>query len=175
VTVGDQAGDEMRSSIRSEAQRIEQQTETSALAQRRAAETWGWIYYLVGIPATVLAAFAGASALADYRVLAAVLALSSAVVSGLLTFLNPGAQASDHRKASARFRTIQNRAHLFADVSCSEDELPKLREEIRVLTEDWNVADEQSPHVVERIYRRAKRTVEQSRGDDGGREAAPRR
>jgi hypothetical protein len=168
---------EIRAGIKEQAERVEEQTAISAVAQRRAAEAWGWIYYVVGVPATVLAALAGASALADYKVLAAVLALSSAVVSAVLTFLNPAGQASEHRKASSRFRSIQNRARLFASVACEDGKITELRAQLAELTEDWGAADEQSPHVVERIYRAARRAVEGDRrasGEIPQLEAAPR-
>src|SRR5205085_2901503 len=100
--------DRVRAAIEAEAKLVERETGSSALAHRMATSAWRWVYLALGVPTTALAAIAGASALGHYRVVAAVFALAAAIASALLNFLNPGVQAADHRKATARYRAIEN-------------------------------------------------------------------
>ena len=100
------SGGGQRTAISDEAQRIERETATSALAQRMAADAWGWIFYSLGVPAAVLAAVAGAAALVDHKNIAAGLALAAAITSALTTFMKPGEQANEHRGASAGYRSV---------------------------------------------------------------------
>jgi hypothetical protein len=155
--------DPLREAIAEEARHVERQVACSALAQRMAANTWGWILYIVGVPTAALAAVAGASAIADNTTLAAALAIAAAVSSGVATFLNPAGLAGEHRKASTRFRAIENRARVFHEISCAgatPDE--ELAEKLSALVEEWNRADEESPHVAEVLYGRARRRSERS-------------
>src|SRR5204863_6141172 len=103
--------------VATEAKRIERETRSAALAHRMATSAWRRIYFVLGVPTTVLAAVAGASALAHYRVVAAVFALSAAVASALMTFMNPAGQVADHRKAGSRYQAIGNRARLLWQVT----------------------------------------------------------
>jgi hypothetical protein len=96
----------VRAAIEAEAKRIERESDRSALAHRMATSAWRWVYLALGVPTTALAAVAGATALANQRVLAAVFALTAAVGSALMTFLNPAVQVADHRKATGRYRAI---------------------------------------------------------------------
>ena len=146
------------------ARHIERETAISALAQRMAADRWGWIFYLLGIPSVVLAAVAGASALADHPNLAAGLALGAAVASAVTTFMKPGDQADAHRRSSSRFRSIENEARNFWEVQCagaaSTDELER---DLDALTTKWNTENEEAPHVWSRLYNRAKAQLDADR------------
>src|SRR5947208_9613057 len=102
--------DRVRAAVESEAKRIERETGRSAIAHRIATSAWRRIYFVLGVPTTVLAAVAGASALAHYRIVAAVFALAATVASALMTFTNPAAQVAEHRDASGRYRAVENRA-----------------------------------------------------------------
>jgi hypothetical protein len=123
-----------------------------------ATSAWRRIYFALGVPTTALAAVAGASALAHYRILAAVFALSAAVASALMTFTNPAGQVAEHRKARSRYQAVANRARLLWEVSCvGETGTESLRQELHELIEDWNEANEGSPPLFESLRRRAQR------------------
>jgi hypothetical protein len=153
--------DLVRAAIEAEARRIEGETDSSALAHRMATSAWRWVYLALGVPTTAFAAVAGASALADQRVLAAVLALAAAVTSALMTFLNPAVQAADHRKASSRYRAIENRARVLWSITGASDVTTEdLQAALGGLVDDWNKAIDASPPLIERFDRRARRRLE---------------
>ncbi|QKV77823.1 hypothetical protein [Amycolatopsis sp. Hca4] len=76
------------------------EADLNAFDARRSSLRWGRAYYLLGVPAVILATIAGATGLATAagRVAAAVIALVSAGLSAAATFLN----SQEQRKASGR-------------------------------------------------------------------------
>jgi hypothetical protein len=127
-----------------------------------ATSAWRWIYFALGVPTTVLAAIAGASALAHYRIVAAVFALAAAVASALMTFTNPSGQVVEHRKASSRYQAAANRARLLWEVrSVGETDTESLRQELDELIKEWNETNEGSPPLFESLRRRARRQAEE--------------
>jgi hypothetical protein len=129
-----------------------------------ATSAWRRIYFALGVPTTALAAIAGASALAHYRVVAAVFALGAAVASALMTFTNPAGQVAEHRRASSRYRAIENRARVLWEVGCASGTgTESLRQELDQLIEEWTKANEGSPPLFESLHRRARRRAEEGR------------
>jgi hypothetical protein len=123
-----------------------------------ATSAWRGIYFALGVPTTALAAIAGASALAHYRVVAAVFALGAAISSALMTFTNPAGQVAEHRRASSRYQVVANRARLLWEVSCvDETAADRLRQELDELIEEWSKTNEGSPPLFESLHRRAQR------------------
>jgi hypothetical protein len=150
--------DGVRAAIESEAKRVERETQVSALAHRMATGTWRLVYLALGVPTTALAAVAGASALADHSVLAAVFALAATAASALMNFMNPARQVADHLKASARYRAIENHARVLWEITCaSEVTTESLRKGLDQIVDAWNEAIETSPPLFERFHRRARR------------------
>jgi hypothetical protein len=123
-----------------------------------ATSAWRRIYFALGVPTTALATIAGASALAHYRVVAAVFALAAAVFSALMTFTNPAGQLAEHRRASSRYQALANRARLLSEVGCADGtDTAGLRQELDVLIDEWSKSNEGSPPLFESLRRRAQR------------------
>ena len=155
------AADLEREAARREASHVQRKTAISALAQERAANLWGIIFYIVGAPTAALAALAGGSAVADKTTAAAVLAIMAAVSAGLWAFLNPGDRAALHRRASGLFRGVENHARVFVDVAyLSPASTSDLKSELDQLESEWNKVDKETPHVTGWIYKGAKKDVE---------------
>ena len=153
--------DPVRAAIEAEAKRVERETRIWALAHRMATSVWRWLYLALGVPTTALAAVAGGSALAHYRVVAAVFALAAAVSSALMTFLNPAMQVADHRKAAGRYQAIENRARVLWEITCASNmTIDDLQEVLNLLVEDWNEAIDASPPLFVGFYRRAKQQIQ---------------
>ena len=129
------SADRVGAAVESEARRIEHETTCAALAT-----------------------IAGASALAHYRVMAAVFALAAAVSSALMTFTNPAGQVAEHRRASSRYQALANRARLLSEVGCSDGtDTESLRQELDELIDEWSKSNEGSPPLFESLRRRAQR------------------
>lgn len=85
-----------------------------AYNERSAGTWWGRAYYLLGLPAAILATIAGAAALASTagRVFAAIVALVSAGLTTAATFLNSNENKQYHIKFSAAWQQLADDARL---------------------------------------------------------------
>jgi hypothetical protein len=81
---------------------------------RSAGKWWGRAYYLLGLPAAVLATIAGAAALVSTagRIPAAFIALISAGLTTAVTFLNSNQNKQDNIKFSAAWQQLADEARL---------------------------------------------------------------
>ena len=95
---------------------IERDARISARCHFRAANFWSTVFYLLGLPTTVLAAVAGVSALSEHTTAAAILAITVAALSAATTFLNAGERAHAHDKKRAEYEGLKNRARHFRTV-----------------------------------------------------------
>ena len=79
-----------------------------AYESRRASEWWGRMYYLLGAPAALLATVAGATALSDAvpPFVISVLALASAGLTTLVTFLNTNTNRDRNLELSAAWSEL---------------------------------------------------------------------
>jgi hypothetical protein len=85
-----------------------------ALNTQRAGKWWGRAYYLLGLPAAVLATVAGAAALASAagRIPAAIIALVSAGLTTAATFLNSSENKKHNVEFSAAWQQLADDARL---------------------------------------------------------------
>lgn len=95
---------------------------TESIRQARAYRVWGRVWktahILLGLPATVLAAFSGATGLssADARIPAAVLALTSAGFAAAFSFLQSDAKAARAKRCRNAWLVIEADARLSAAI-----------------------------------------------------------
>jgi hypothetical protein len=87
---------------------------------RSAGKWWGRTYYLLGLPAAVLATIAGAAALASAagRIPAAIIALISAGLTTAATFLNSNHNKQHNNELSAAWKELADAARL-AIIECA--------------------------------------------------------
>lgn len=85
-----------------------------AFDKRRASRRWAQAYYLLGLPAAVLATVAGATGLISTtgRVTAALIALASAGLTAAATFLNSEQSHKVNDRLSAAWQTLADDARL---------------------------------------------------------------
>ena len=105
--------------IHAEARRLENAFDRASRGHYAAAERWERRYYLLGLPATVLAGAAGVSALADVpngALVAGALALVGGALTAALTFLDPRDRANKHRQAAEEFNCLRHDALHFVGV-----------------------------------------------------------
>jgi hypothetical protein len=104
--------DEQRRAIRLELERIEDGAEYSSNSQFEQAKLWRGTNLVLGVPAAVLAAIAGATALASTagRVTAGVLALCAAGLGAVMTTLNAARRAEQAHVAGNAYLGLRNDA-----------------------------------------------------------------
>lgn len=112
-------------------------------------------HYVLGVPATILAAFAGTAAVAGLQeamgtwgLVGAGLATASSILVGLQTLLNFGGRAEAHRQSAASYKRLIRRLELVPPQSTRLEEIDRegfLYKEIQQLERDIGDTDSASP------------------------------
>lgn len=129
------------------------------------ANIWSSAHLYIGIPNTALATLAGVSALSDLGVpktWTALLSISVAVLTALITFLNPTAKYSSYHSAAQRYQAVADKYLILALKSENITEQTLLNE-LTILNSEYNKVMESSPVVPTWAYKRGKHDVNISR------------
>src|SRR5690349_18045726 len=108
-----------------EAKRIEEALLISSKKHFVSAQYWSIFHMFLGLPMVVLSAAAGAEAFKQFdkqHVLAGYLSISVAVLSAVMTFLNPNERASKHTAAGNGYDALMNRVRIFWSIDCWREE-----------------------------------------------------
>jgi len=152
---------ERREAIRDELCRIEESATYSAQGQFEQAKQWRAVNLALGLPASVLAAISGATALASTagRFLAGVLALAAAAFGAILTTVNASHRTSQASAAANAYLEIQTAARQARLVDL--DHLPV--EDARTALAELSARRDEQNKTAESpnrfAYRRAKRNL----------------
>jgi len=112
--------------ITKEAQRIEESACLTSKAHFIASQAWQMFHYVLGLPMLFIASVLGATA---YAVLdkdnhyAGILSLILALLSALMTFLNPNEKAGNHLNAGNSYGSLENEVRIFRTIECWQNEL----------------------------------------------------
>jgi hypothetical protein len=103
-----------RDAIRTELSQIAKRAADAARGARRRAGYWGRLYFVVGLPAAGLAAVAGATALAspNLSVFAGIIAVLSAVLTAVATFLDSATRQTSANNVAAGWQVLSNDAQM---------------------------------------------------------------
>ena len=129
---------------------------------------WGRVNLSIGIPNTIIAAIAGASALSNFsysNIIAGILSIITSVLSGLLTFLNPSDRAKSHTQAFTEFQKLCQQINLLKmDILSESEEVisKELRQKMEDLFEKLHDLRSASPMIPGWAYKIAKAEVEQN-------------
>lgn len=104
--------EDRRRALRAELERLEESATYSGQGQFEQAKFWGSINLWLGVPASVLAAAAGGTALADTagRIPAGIIALAAAALAAILTVLNSSQRMNKAAAAGNAYLEIQTAA-----------------------------------------------------------------
>lgn len=116
--------DRKRIGVRSELSKVLDRATREAGVARRRALAWSRLYFVVGLPAAILAAVAGATALASTsgRVAAGIIALISAGLTAAATFLDSVTRQTSYDNLAAGWQVLANDAGLKLAVDLESDE-----------------------------------------------------
>ena len=140
-----------------EASFLEELSRSRAIGHRDKSRYWEKLNYGLGIPAVVAATVAGTSAFSEFdqhNVVAGVLALLSAVLAALTTFLDPSKNARLHQLAATRFGALSGEFRRFRKIDLEQGGTPeKLKNRLEALVKQFNKADAESPTMMGRHRR----------------------
>ena len=149
------------SEMSKEAKSLQQDVLYSEKGHFSVANVWERIHLWLGIPASALAALAGISALTQHEILAAVLAIGVAVLTALITFLEPHRVGAAHHSAGTRYNVLRGKLRRFYSIDLVEAEYSdELRARLEALAEEKGRIIEEAPHIGRFAYWLAKRSIE---------------
>jgi hypothetical protein len=149
-------------SLANEASRIEEDALYSARSHFEAARGWSRLHYWLGVPTVVLAAVAGASAVAENTSTAAALGILVAVLSALSTFLNPSDRSHQHHAAGTRFNEVRNRVRVFGEIEMKTPGTGPavLVDTIKELGQQRDELNKASPQIPRWAFERGRKSIQ---------------
>ena len=165
ITTAEQPVSKAKLEIMKESQRIEESSLYSAKGHFAAAHTWTKFHLFIGVPIVVLAAIAGSSFISNNNVLAGVLSLVIAVLSAVMTFLNPNERSSSHLNAGNIYDVLQNEVRIFRTIDCWREESEQiLTERLKNFSDQKGKLNQSSPQIPWWAYQIAKRGIKAGEG-----------
>jgi len=154
-----------------EARRIHEDALFCCAGHSYEARYWDSLQLWLGIPATIAAAVAGITSLArqtpsigvlgvDTNIIAGVLSLIVAALTGLTTFLDPKGLAVKHYAAVSAYTALVNDARFFYSIdSLQTGDLKKLEADLRKLSERLNDLNGKTPLISSRVTSLAEKSI----------------
>lgn len=152
-----------------EAKRIEEASLYSSKGHFNAATLWRKLHFCLGLPATILAAVAAASAFSQFdsgHSIGGWISIVVATLSGLSTFLNPNEKAASHFAAGNNFDALQSKVRIFWTVDCrGNDSDQVLANRLKDLAEEKSELNRKSLPIPRLAYINARRGIEAGEAD----------
>lgn len=165
ITTAEQPVSKAKLEIMKESQRIEESTLYSSKGHFAAAHTWSNFHLIIGIPIVVLAAVAGSSFICNNNFSARVLSVIVAVLSAVMTFLNPNEKSSTHLNAGNSYDALQNEVRMFRTIDCwREDSEQILTERLKNYSNHKDRLNQVSPQIPWWAYQIANRGIKSGEG-----------
>ena len=148
--------------LRDEAHRIEEDSIYSAKRHFNECDIWTRSHYVLGIPAALLAALVTTALIKNYTDLAQALAMASALLVALLTFLKPNDRASQHRAVGNQYLALRNDARMYREIDLAEpiDDVKK-SERLRSMAQRRTDLNASAPTTGDRAFKKARRGIEE--------------
>lgn len=167
-TTAEQAPTRSKQEVIKEAQRIEEALLCSSKGHFAAAHYWRCFNLWTGIPISIISAVAGAAALSELDasgLVAGILAIIVAVLTGVGTFLNPNERAAGHLKAGNSYDALMNRVRIFWSIECWNDVTDEvLTSQLLDYSSQKDALNQSCAQIPDGAYRTAKKGIARGEG-----------
>lgn len=150
--------------IINEAKRIEEDSTNSAKSHFYAGQFWTNIHLWLGIIAVVCSAIAGTSAFSKFyyhHVVVGVLSIIVAILTSIITFVNPEKQASIHQKYGNDYNALRNDARIFYDIEANNLEYVQAIDALKKLNCRRNELNTESPQIPKWAFKKSRKGIEE--------------
>lgn len=150
-----------RKAIEDELQRLEESAKYSAQAQFELTKQWRGINLTLGLPASVLAAVSGATALISTtgRIPAGILALAAAGFGAILTTINAAQRMNQAAAAANAYLEIQTAARQARQVDLPYLSIDEARQALAEITARRDEQNKTAEPPNKRAFKRAKANI----------------
>jgi hypothetical protein len=148
--------------METELRRLEESAMYGAQMQFEQTKHWRGVNLGLGLPASILAAVSGATALAvtTGRIAAGILALTSAAFGAILTTMNASHRTNQAASAANGYLSIQTNARQLRTIDLPDMTLKDARGILTELTAQLNEQNKSAEPPSGRVYRKAKANIE---------------
>jgi hypothetical protein len=145
-----------------EARRIEENALYTSKAHFVCAQGCENLNLWIGIPTVILAAIAGALAFTNFlTVIAGVLSIIIAILTGIATFLNLKDKSRDHQNAGNKYDSLLTRVRIFRAIDCRQNQSEEVStEKLKDLSRERDRLNADCPQPSKKCYKRAKEGIE---------------
>lgn len=151
---------ELRTSMASEARRIEEDAEHSFKGHYNAAARWARYHLLLGLPSAATAVLGGTAVLNNLPEVAVAFALLSSALTVVLTFLKPSEHSELHKSAAGRYLALRNRARILREIRVAhEDDLGDAKQLLLALAAERDELNQFSPTIAQVDYVVARKGI----------------
>jgi len=169
ITTAEVPASRTRDEVIREAKRIEEALLYSSKGHFATSHFWASFHLWIGIPVVILSAAAGASAFSTFdhsHVVAGVIAIIVAVLSAIMTFLNPNEKRASHLTAGNHYDSLMNKVRIFWSIDCWYDQSEQvLTEKLKYFSEQKDRLNESCPQIPRFAYRQARKGIEGGEAD----------
>lgn len=130
-----------------------------------AAAIWNWVHYILGVSTTALAAFIGVKNSALPKETLAVLAMGTAALGAIFTFLKPQEKAAQHKQSGDDFDNLLQLILNFSEVEMLLGNDNDHAIELNTLTEQKTKLNKSSLQIPRLAYKRAQKGVRKGEAD----------
>jgi len=171
---------ELRQEIRSQAHKISKDCDRASIRDSLISASWYKLNLWLGLASAVLAGTIASFAGADLKgltiinessgkLIVAVLASSSAILTSVLTFLAPSEKANIYHEYSNRYWALRDQIRKFVRIECiSAADIKHLKREYEKLLQERIELDKKHPLVPEWVYNEAGKKLEQKKKRNAG-------
>jgi hypothetical protein len=160
---------DLKPRIVDEAKRIEEDSVYSAKGHFEAARKWRRVHRCLGLPAVVLAALSGVSALTQFEgheIITAFMAILVTALTAVITFLNPNEKACSHQDAGNRYNALKNSVRIFREIDIENTgSIDDLTKELKKFSKVRNELNQNTLQIPRDAFERAKRGIERGEVD----------
>lgn len=151
-----------RKSIDVELGRLEESCRYSAQGQFEQTKLWRTVNYGLGIPASILAGVAGATALASTtgRVTAGILAIAAAALGAILTTINASHHVNQASAAANAYLEIQTAARQYREIDLPYAAIDDARSALSELTSRRDEQNKTAEPPNRWAYRKAQKNIQ---------------
>ena len=143
-----------------ETRRLEEDVLHSEKAHFAMATIWSRLHYALGVPAAILAAAAGVSALKQSPGIAAAMAIGAAILTTLITFLDPEKARSEHHAAGIKYNVLRGKLRRLYQIDLKSASSPaEDRATLEALAEEKAQIMQSARHIGGLAYALGKKSI----------------
>ena len=143
--------------LKAEAERLEWDALYTSKGSFNAAMLWSWTHYSLGSLAVLCGAIASKQFIDTNTTVGAVVAVISAALTAIITFLKPSDKAEPHHEAGVRFASLKRKARMFRNLTVlNGSDSKKLIDELKDIADEYAEIQKESPAIPFLAYQIAR-------------------